>query len=384
MRRRKGGRRRLQLLFVAVVLTLALAFELNKVLAPGPTALEIVMVYGSEKQRWVEEVVPLFEEWWMETHGTPVRVKGIPMGSGESMNQIMHMQLLPTVWSPASSVWIPLANYLWEEIHPKYAEKYGQLVEDWQPLVYSPIVIITWEEFQKRYNITGFGTLHQLAVSEERNTLKFAHTDPRLSNSGFMSLILEVAVAAGKEPSELTIEDLTRDEVRSWLSELEARAVFYGRSTGFLVKQAVLAGPNGMNAILAYESLVLDENIAGEPQARWGQKLVAVYPEEGTLLSDHPYCILNAPWVKPEQREAAEELLQFLLRADVQAKAVKHGFRPVVEGVALDETIFCGDYGVEANLTCPILNPEVPGEVLWRITDLWMVTRTHGGGGWVG
>jgi len=175
------------------------------------------------------------------------------------------------------------------------------------------------------------------------------------------------------------MEDLTREDVRSWLGALESRGVLYGRSTGFLVKHAVLVGPEGISVLVAYENLVIDENIAGEPLARWGQKLITVYPEEGTLLSDHPYCILNAPWVSEEQRRAAQELLDFLLRPEIQAKAMKHGFRPVVD-VPLDGEIFSEKYGVKLEVPCPVLSSNVSGEVLWRITDLWVVARTYGGG----
>jgi len=377
--RRERRKRLLRWALISLILILALAYELNKVLAPRTGALEITIVYGSEKQRWMEEVIPLFQEWWMEQHGEPIVVRGIPMGSGESMNQILHTQILPTVWSPAASIWIPLANYLWREIYPKYYREYGDLVQEWKPLVYSPIVIITWEKFQEEYGVAGFESLHRLAASSHSKELKFAHTDPRLSNSGFLSVVLEVSVAAGKNPEELTMDDLTREDVRSWLRALESRGVLYGRSTGFLVKHAVLVGPEGINALIAYENLVIDENMAGEPLARWGQKLVAVYPEEGTLLSDHPYCILNAPWVSREQREAAQELLEFLLRPEIQARAMKHGFRPVAD-VPLDSSIFNEDYGVELELPCPVLSSNVSGEVLWRITDLWVVVRTYGGG----
>ena len=34
-----------------------------------------------------------------------------------------------------------------------------------------------------------------------------------------------------------------------------------------------------------------------------GQKLVAIYPEEGTFYSDNPYLVLNAPWVSAEQKK---------------------------------------------------------------------------------
>src|SRR5207302_1426664 len=48
--------------------------------------------------------------------------------------------------------------------------------------------------------------------------------------------------------------------------------------------------------------------------------LVAIYPREGTLAADHPYAVLNAPWVTAAKRQAAEAFLQFLERPEIQAR----------------------------------------------------------------
>ena len=36
--------------------------------------------------------------------------------------------------------------------------------------------------------------------------------------------------------------------------------------------------------------------------------LVAVYPKEGTLASDNPYAVLDAPWVTAEKQAARRRL----------------------------------------------------------------------------
>jgi len=381
---RRRRRRTLQSIALISLLVLAAGFlfwyETSRTLTLQDNVLELVMVYGSEKRSWIERVIPDFEEEWLRNHPSrPIVVHCVPMGSRESMNQILHGQTLPTIWSPASSIWIPMANQLWEEMYPHYVEERGPLIKEWKPLVHSPIVIITWQEYANKFNLTGLQSLHTLAVSEDKGQLKFAHTDPQLSNSGMMVLLLEVAAAVRKAPSELVMEDLTDNAVKTWLKELEARSVYYGRSTGFLVEKMVNEGPERMNVIGAYENLIIEKNRGGEPLQHWGQRLIAVYPEEGTLSSDHPFCILNAPWTDdPFIREAAKELLQFLLREDVQAKAVEYGFRPENKEVPLDPSIFNENYGVRLEVPCSILESDVRGDVLWRITDLWLVCRTYG------
>ena len=115
----------------------------------GPAALTLVVVYGSEKRGWMEEVAPLFKSEWSSSHpDTPLQLKLIPMGSREAVNQMLLGEIKPVVWSPASSIWIPYANYLWEE-------EYGYpLVTEWEPLLYSPIVIGTWETYRDEHNVT--------------------------------------------------------------------------------------------------------------------------------------------------------------------------------------------------------------------------------------
>ena len=132
----------------------------------------------------------------------------------------------------------------------------------------------------------------------------------------------------------------------------------------------VASGPEKINVVLAYENLVILENrAAGE------RRLVAIYPEEGVLMSDHPFCILSAPWVSEREREVARALLEFLLREDIQAMAMKYGFRPVNPAVALDEGIFNPRWGVQAEIPCDILSTNVDPMVLWILPDLWLACR---------
>ncbi|MFX1520003.1 MAG: substrate-binding domain-containing protein [Promethearchaeota archaeon] len=338
----------------------------------GGETVRLEMVYGSEKRGWIEEITPLFEEWWKEEHpNVTLDIFFRPLGSRESMISLITGGIRPTIWSPASTVWIPLANLMW-------AEEQGSsetLVTEWETFVYSPIVIGTWENYAKIKGITGFQSLHELAVRPDSD-LKYAHTNPQLSNSGFMGVILETAVAASKNPAELSLDDLKRADVKKWMTELEAKAVYYGESTGFLIDQASEGGPSSLNAFLVYENLIIEKNLAGDPKAIWNQNLKAIYPEEGTLLSDHPFCILNAPWVSEMQKWAAQEFFRFLNFEEILELALKHGFR-LFSTSKVPTDIFNSHNGVESTLIVPIHSPP-QAEVLNRIIDLWEVTKAKG------
>ncbi|MFX0092908.1 MAG: hypothetical protein ACFFBD_14210 [Candidatus Hodarchaeota archaeon] len=366
-----------QISYIFIFLFLILIFGagsltplLNRFSYGGQEIISLQMVYGSEKRGWIEDVSDDFLEYWISQHpDTKLEINFLPMGSRSSLIGLVSGVIKPTIWSPASSLWVPLANWFW-------AKNYGYaVINESTALVYSPIVIGTWQSYLEKHNITGFSDLHEIALDFQSDLL-FAHTDPQESNSGFMACLLEITVASGKfNASDLTYEDLVADHTKQWMTELEAKAVYYGSSTGFLMEQVVGGGPGSFNAFVVYENLVLEKNLGGEPEKRWNDKLVAVYPSEGTLKSDHPFCILNAPWVTPAQKMAAHELESFLLREDIQRKAMLYGLRPILSTVTLNSSLFSETYGLNANYSSPILSPPSDGEVLWRIPDLWLATR---------
>src|SRR5262249_25449968 len=103
-------------------------------------ALAITMLYGSEKQAWIEAVVKTFNDQAIKApSGKPIFVTATPIGSNESLTQIFGGQAQPPIWSPASGVLIPLANEQWGKAHNGAA-----LVTDAPPLVLSPVVIAMW------------------------------------------------------------------------------------------------------------------------------------------------------------------------------------------------------------------------------------------------
>jgi Ca-activated chloride channel family protein len=338
---------------------------------------EIVLkvLYTSEKKGWINSVAPDFPEWFVERNpGKTVRLQFEVQGTRTSMLSILSGESKPTIWSPAAAVWIPLFDWAWEK-------KFGGSVLDLnqiKSLVASPIVLGTWQSFREENNFTSLGDLYDLAD----DNLKLAHTSAQESNSGFMAVLLEITAASGKTPDNIELADLQNTTIQDWLEKVESKAVLYGTSTGFLAKQAVQLGPSAINVIILYENLIIETAKDGEAFAKWGDDLVAVYPEEGTLWSDHPIAILNASWVTPDEALAASEFETFLLSKEVQKVSIPFGFRPGNETIKDDpdvivemEKVFKPENGVQLNISIPRFNVPTDGEVLDRIPDLWLKTR---------
>jgi len=339
-----------------------------------PKKIEFEFLCTSEKQGWIEEVKPKFEQWFYKKFGIEVKVILTVQGTHKTIDTILSYVALgsqrtgPVAWSPASSIWIPYLNEKCkEEGYP------GNIVEEWTPLVVTPTVIACWKSFQEKYNISSFTDLMKLSSSGIE--FKYGHPDPQLSNGGTTAVVLEFSAAAGKTPDQLTRDDLTNETVKEAVRTLESNAVKYGESTGFFGRWAAENGPSQIQVFVVYENVVIDNSLTA--LKTWNDSLVAIYPEEGTILNDHPFAILNATWVDVWERFAASQFLLYLLDPSSQELAQKHGFRPANPSVPLDESIFNEANGVKFKIDVPVLKPP-PGDILEAILTVWVDVKKSG------
>ena len=73
--------------------------------------IELVFSYGSEKQKWIEDVTATFNQSSVRTSsGKTIQVKAIPKGSGECIDDVLSGTEQDDLTSPASNVFIKLGN----------------------------------------------------------------------------------------------------------------------------------------------------------------------------------------------------------------------------------------------------------------------------------
>src|SRR5262249_22421014 len=155
-----------------------------------------------------------------------------------------------------------------------------------------------------------------------------------------------------------------------FMAEVEDSIVHYGKSTGFFSDKMLERGPTYLSAAVLYENLVI-ESYTRTPASPID--LVAIYPQEGTFWSDHPYSVLDAEWVKPEQREAAAAFLAFLKARPQQDRAMALGFRPVDPAIKIGAPIDRA-HGVDPLQPQTLL--EVPdGPTLEALLETWRHTK---------
>ncbi len=369
---------------LVVIIFIFLAILLSGCEALGDLTAQkvhISMVYGSEKEDWLVPLIEKFNQEKFRTEdGSIIVVDATPMGSIETAREINQGTLQPTIWSPASSIYLPIANADWRQKHAD--DLFTGTPND---LVLSPVVIAMWKPMAEALGWPdeplGWSDIGEMAFSAEGwaafgypewGNFNFGHTHPAYSNSGICSVIASTYAGAGKQ-RDLTLDDLQRQETIDFLSSVEKSIIHYGSSTGFFANRMFERGPSYLSAAVMYENLVVyqeTERLSGNSQQL---PVVAIYPKEGTFWSNHPYLILNANWVTDQQHEAAEIFEDFLLDRPQQLLAIEYGFRPADPSIPLtaplDET-----HGVDPKQPQTVL--EIPqAEVIRGIEALWRQTK---------
>ena len=345
---------------------------------PPANAVVVKMLYGSEKQAWMEAVTPAFNQQQNKTaSGKPIFIDAVPAGSADSMERALNGAGAeePVVWSPASSILIPVANDRWAQTNNG-----AIFVDDAPPLVLSPVVIAMWRPMAEALGWPntplGWGDIAELASSgkswadfghPEWGAFQFGHTHPDFSNSGITSILATAYAATGKTRG-LTLADVQKPETATFLGNVEKNIIHYGESTGFFGRQMFNRGPAYLSAAVLYENLVVESYDTARYPNR-SLPVVAIYPKEGTFWADNPYTIVNAPWVSAEEREAATTFRDYLLATAQQLQALQFGFRPADPSIAIGAPIVI-ENGVDPKQPSTLL--EVPNvEVIKAIRALW-------------
>lgn len=290
--------------------------------------LTVGIAYGTEKKRWLDWAV---ERYRATSQGTKVKIDLIPMGSLEGAQAILGGNQKIHVWSPASAVYKDVFVQEWQVKHG------GDPISRQEALALTPMVFVSWDArhqaFLQRYGKTTFETVglalkekggwDAIAKKPEWGLFKFGHTHPNQSNSGLMTLIL-LSYDFSKKTRGLELKDIVDVGFQNWMQEFERGVTGLPNSTGNMMREMVLKGPSSYDTVCVYENVAID--FLKNAEGRWGE-LRITYPSLN-MWNDNPYYVLNVPWIKPEQRKAAEAFLEFLMSEPVQREALTHGFRP--------------------------------------------------------
>jgi Ca-activated chloride channel family protein len=299
----------------------------------------------------------------------------------------------PTIWTPASSAWGAVLDQ-------KLAAK-GEpaMAKTGTPFMNTPLVIAMPQPMAEALGwpdkALGWSDILALATDQAAGWSNYGHpewgpfrlgkTNPNFSTSGLHALIAQNYAATGKT-RDLTLEDLAKPEVNQFDTSVESAVTHYGDTTLTYLNNWYRADQQGTalqytSAIAVEEKSVIDYN-TGNPDGKLDPgeeprpprtKLVAIYPKEGTVFSDNPLFVLDAPWVTDELRQGAQLFTDFVLQPDKQEQVLQYNFRPGNPSVAIGAPITT-DNGVDP--TQPQTQLQVPRpDVLVDMLDRWSTQR---------
>ncbi len=299
----------------------------------------------------------------------------------------------PVIWSPAASSWGAIVNQRLIEAGRKTI-----VPAKATPFMLTPLVIAMPKPMADALGYpakpVGYADLLALAKDPsgwaskghpEWGTFKLGKTNPNFSTSGLSATIAQYYAATGKS-SGLNLEDLNRDEVKQFSTSIESSVVHYGDITMTFLNNWFRADERGTSlgyasAVAVEEKSLIDYNSGnpdgildpGETPRKPRVPLVAIYPKEGTLFSDNPFFILDAPWVDADEKAAAGAFESFVQLPANQEKVLTFGFRPGNPAVAVAAPIIAAN-GVNPDEPKNALGVPAP-KVLLKLLDLWAEQR---------
>lgn len=363
--------------------------------------VEISILYAPESDLYLKDAIESFNNSYksgihpvtkarLGSDDVRFKVVGQSASSGTVKDQIVSAVLgvntdkvsRPTIYAPSVGHWLNLVNF-----------ETGRdifLPEDTVPTAEAPVVIAIWESrlnwLKQKYPNEEIGWRHLLSVfnspngwldfapagTKVRPTVYYGHTDPRVSSTALSTLIAEYFsaakyIAGNADLEKLTLNEVNNEAVKKGVRDIESLIKHYSsRTTEF--KEYIAQGPNYLDFVALEENDLIYIN-QGKTEYKPPEKLVALYPSEGTFIHEHPFAIPNATWVSEVQKTGAKIFTDYILTDEIQQKVLETGFRPVNKNITLAYPIV-PELGVDPSK--PSKRLSIPtSEVISAVQNSW-------------
>jgi Ca-activated chloride channel homolog len=323
----KGSRGHL-LLLVAVLLAIGLAACTdNQTTSPsgpkdGSGRTVLTIAYSPEKTQLFDKLVGAFNK---QSKGYSVTATKVEMA--DMLAQATDGKF--TAISPDSAIWLTSLDQTWITADPNRSPIVGSLSR----YAISPVVVALWQSEAQKMGYPGkaIGWSDLVARATAEPSFRWSHPSTTTS-AGLLTVAAEFYASRGKT-SQLTKDDLQDPAALDYVRKVEQTIQQYGaESEDQILTRLLDQRTRTVDAFVGQEALVVRYN----RQAK-GEKLVAVYPREGTLWMDHPLVLLEGPWLTPDQRRGFKELSDFLRSTPIQKIVLQEGYRPTDLSIALDD-----------------------------------------------
>jgi len=326
--------------------------------------------------------------------GQPMRVQITPYEPAKMIDDALESPSFQAL-SPDSSLWLDRLEQAWLA-KVGQSEQTGvvpvgqQRISGQVRYAVSPVVIVAWESVARELGwpekAIGWKTIQQKATQD--SNFKWNH--PSTNNaSGLLATLAEFYAGAGLTRG-LTEEAATAPATLEYVRAVEATVRFYGEGEEVIMQRLAEEGRTFLDAFVAQERVVIEWN-----RNPTGERLVAIYPAEGALWTDHPLALVelatpnDAQVVTDQQRLTYQAFSQFLVSAEAQSVLLAAGYRPADLNIDLGsgDSPFANTDAVdwrEPQTTLQVPSPAVVEVVqnFWyytkRPTNVYLVVDTSG------
>jgi Ca-activated chloride channel homolog len=377
---------------IAVITVLIMAIVLMVIIGIGPPRGETVTVVhwsNSHLMRRAGLMVDMAKKFNNERHRTPsgkvVQVTVFDHGAVEQSNDLASRVSRgipternfpdPVIVTPSSALWLVRAN---EEVGHTVVNINGS-----RTIAKALTGIVTYQEMAealgwpaKQIGIADIVALrndprgwssYPGAKAEWGPRPLVAYTDPTTSTAGRSFLFGLYAIAAEKSAEQLNLSDVNDSKVVAYVKQFQTLIDHYMIGT-MPLNTKVYQGPRyghfflmpEDNLIQLYdgtENAFIDNQVVQAPPI--SRPMVMIYPKEGTMVRNNIAGIVQAPWVTPERKEAADVWIDYLLQDEQQRAFMKAGFRPGSNLPLTDPSSKINSkYGLEPTPKAPFIDPE--------------------------
>lgn len=369
----------------------------------APNAIQISIIYAPESEQYLPQVMADFNRAYAQGRNPitgetlasgerPICITGEDGSSGTVMQGIVNAIIAPTnanverptIFQPSVSHWLALANY-----------QSGRQLFDLSNIratALAPVVMAIWESRLNAirqtvgYEDVGWEELlgvlnspngwcdYGIPEGQCRRTVYYGHTDPLISSTALSTLIAEFYASArqnGFTERRLTLEQVRDPDVQAGVRRIEELIRHYSaRTTEF--REYIAQGPDYLDFVALEENDLIYIN-RGMTQYQPPERLVALYPKEGTFWHEHPMGIVNAEWTTQEQRDAAAVFIEYVVTEGVQRLIMENGFRPANPDVPLGFP-FVEENGVDPTQPRTVLDVPAP-DVIAAVQQSWAFVK---------
>jgi Ca-activated chloride channel family protein len=335
--------------------------------SPARDGSTLVVAYSPEKEALFTQLVDEFNRQDLKTpDGQKMVVQPTRLDPETMLDRALSGEL--GAISPDSSLWLYQLDRAWMEARETDLPVVGETVR----YAVSPVVIAMWEDVARSmgYPDKSIGWEDLLNKAQSDPNFKWSH--PSTGSASGLLATLAVFYAGADVTRGLTLEGAQRQETLDYVAAVEKTVRYYGEGEWAVVQRVLQEGRSYLDAFVCQEQLVVYLN------QNQDDRIVAIYPKEGSLWEDHPLVLLETPDLTTGQRLVFSRFRDFLLSGDAQGKVLAAGYRPADLNISLTDPAspLTAANGVDPSQ--PQTSLQLPNAaVVDVVRNVWWYTKRH-------